>query len=237
MEEIGNHFKLEKLDGNKFHQTDLFFSSGRNCLRFIISKRNIKKILIPYFLCETVSESAINEEIEIEYYHIDNNYKPIDIPTNMNSGTFLYLVNYYGILTGEPIIDIVDKYKNVIVDNTHNFYDDNKYGVDTIFNYRKYFGVPDGACIISNLQYDPQLPKSKSLNRIVEFIEREESGKYFHYSTFMEADQYFHNEQISYISQFSDNYLKVINYGNCFTKRLNNYEYLNEKLSKYNLWC
>lgn len=51
MEEIGNHFKLEKLDGNKFHQTDLFFSSGRNCLRFIISKRNIKKILIPYFLC------------------------------------------------------------------------------------------------------------------------------------------------------------------------------------------
>lgn len=89
----------------------------------------------------------------------------------MNSGTFLYLVNYYGILTGEPIIDIVDKYKNVIVDNPHNFYDDNKYGVDTIFNYRKYFGVPDGACIISNLQYDPQLPKSKSLNRIVEFIE------------------------------------------------------------------
>ena len=235
MEEIGNHFKLEKLDGNKFHQTDLFFSSGRNCLRFIISKRNIKKILIPYFLCETVSESAINEGIEIEYYHIDNNYKPIDMPTNMNSGTFLYLVNYYGILTGEPIIDIVDKYKNVIVDNTHNFYDDNKYGVDTIFNYRKYFGVPDGACIISNLQYDPQLPKSKSLNRIVEFIEREESGKYFHYSTFMEADQYFHNEPISYISQFSDNYLKVINYGNCFTKRLTNYEYLNEKLSKYNL--
>lgn len=51
----------------------------------------------------------------------------------------------------------------------------------------------------------------------------------------MEADQYFHNEPISYISQFSDNYLKVINYGNCFTKRLTNYEYLNEKLSKYNL--
>jgi len=41
MEEIGCHFKLEKIIGNNYHNSNLMLSSGRNCLRFIIKEIKI----------------------------------------------------------------------------------------------------------------------------------------------------------------------------------------------------
>lgn len=50
MEEIGCHFKFEKIIGNIYHDTNLLLSSGRNCLKYIINERNITTLFIPYFL-------------------------------------------------------------------------------------------------------------------------------------------------------------------------------------------
>ena len=50
MEEIGCHFKFEKIIGNIYHDTDLLLSSGRNCLKYIINERNITTLFLPYFL-------------------------------------------------------------------------------------------------------------------------------------------------------------------------------------------
>ena len=52
MEDIGCHFKFEKFNGNHYHDTDLLLSTGRNCLRYIIRERGIKKLFLPYYLCE-----------------------------------------------------------------------------------------------------------------------------------------------------------------------------------------
>ena len=46
MEEIGCHFKLEKIIGNKYHNSNLMLSSGRNCLRFIIKERKITTFIL-----------------------------------------------------------------------------------------------------------------------------------------------------------------------------------------------
>ena len=50
MEEIGCHFKFEKIIGNIYHDTNLLLSSGRNCLKYIINERNITTLFLPYFL-------------------------------------------------------------------------------------------------------------------------------------------------------------------------------------------
>ena len=46
MEEIGCHFKFEKIIGNIYHDTNLLLSSGRNCLKYIINERNITTLYI-----------------------------------------------------------------------------------------------------------------------------------------------------------------------------------------------
>ena len=60
MEEIGCHFKFEKIIGNIYHDTNLLLSSGRNCLKYIINERNIFND----------SFTRIND-----YYSGDNNFK------------------------------------------------------------------------------------------------------------------------------------------------------------------
>ena len=153
--------------------------------KIYFKKRNIKRILIPYYLCETVIKAGINENVEIVFYHIDNEFMSIIDDKLLKEDT---LVNYYGLLSSQKINYFINDYKNVIIDNTHNFYDTSNYSVDAIYNFRKYFGVPDGACVVGEISFDDTISRSGRLHRIIEFVEREERGKYFHYATFMEAD-------------------------------------------------
>ena len=119
MEEIGAHFKFEKIVGNVYHNTDLLLSSGRNCLRYIIKERGIITLFLPYFLCESLSEVALDENVKIIYYHIDDNFMLIGIDEDeLNDKTYLYFVNYYGLFRNQ-ITELIDRYKYVIIDNTY----------------------------------------------------------------------------------------------------------------------
>lgn len=235
MEEIGCHFKFENINGNHYHNTNLLLSSGRNCLRYIIKERSIKTIFLPYFLCESLSEVSLSEKIQVKYYHVDDNLVPIGIDkSELNENTYLYIVNYYGLLR-DKINTLIDKYKYVIIDNTHDFFNTNHYEADVIYNYRKYFGVPDGACIVSNdLIMNPNYSKGTSLEKIIEMVARDEKGEFLHYPTFLEADKHFKNEDLRYMSNFTQNYLKAINYNEIMKKRLENFRVLLTLLSKYN---
>ena len=235
MEEIGCHFKLENINGNHYHNTNLLLSSGRNCLRYIIKERSIKTIFLPYFLCESLSEVSLSEKIQVKYYHVDDNLVQIGIDkSELNENTYLYIVNYYGLLR-DKINTLIDKYKYVIIDNTHDFFNKNHYEADVIYNYRKYFGVPDGACIVSNdLIMNPNYSKGTSLEKIIEMVARDEKGEFLHYPTFLEADKHFKNEDLRYMSNFTQNYLKAINYNEIKKKRLENFRVLVTLLSKYN---
>lgn len=121
MEEIGCHFKLEQFSGRHYHKSNLLLSSGRNCLRYIINERKIETIFLPYFLCESLSEVATLENVEIRYYHIGSDMLPTGINKNeLNEQVYLYFVNYYGLLQNQ-IDSMVEEYKYIIIDNTHDF--------------------------------------------------------------------------------------------------------------------
>ena len=58
---------------------------------------------------------------------------PLDIDENkLNDTTYIYFVNYYGLFK-DNIQKIIDKYKYVIVDNTHDFFNKDNYSVDVIY--------------------------------------------------------------------------------------------------------
>ena len=47
-----------------------------------------------------------------------------------------------------------------------------------------------------------------------------ETGQYFHYPTFLEADKHFKNEDLCYMSNFTENYLRAIDYETILKNRL-----------------
>lgn len=116
------------------------FDLARNALRFLIREYKIKEIYIPYYLCDVIRHSIIEENCKPLFYHIDDNFYPSqDFPLD----SFILYPNYFGIC--ENNVDIlVKKYPKIIIDNAHSFYSDPK-GLATFNSARKFLPVDTGA--------------------------------------------------------------------------------------------
>lgn len=234
MREIGGHFIFERFNNDQYHNTDLLLSSGRNCLRYLIRERNIQTLHLPYFLCETLFNVCVKEGIDVKFYHIDEKLHPVINETNFSDEDFVYIVNYYGLLSNDVLHQLKGKYANVIIDNTHDFFDKTNVGTDTIYNYRKNFGVPEGACITGNLKLNSSYPTSDSVGKVEELIFREEKNMFQHFTTFQEADRFFSGEELCLMADFTKNYLSGIDYNHAKTIREDNFESLHGVLGRYN---
>jgi len=131
-----------------FLKENIFYTdSGRSSIRVFF--KNIQgKVLIPDFLCEVISETLKKENIEYDYYHINEDLS-IDFNTVKNFD-ILYVINYFGI---KQKIDINLDNKYLIEDNVF-FYDFENKGFKNWFSfnsYRKVTHLADGSLIKTNL--------------------------------------------------------------------------------------
>ena len=96
----------------------LKFDLARNSLRYLIKTFNIKEIYIPYYLCDVIRHSIIQEGCKPIFYHIDDNFYPVqDFPKD----SYILYPNYFGIC-GENVNKLEKLYPKLIVDNAHAFY-------------------------------------------------------------------------------------------------------------------
>lgn len=59
MKEIGGYLELEQNSGSEFRSNGIALNSARNCLRYLIRARKIKKIWLPKFLCSVISDTCL----------------------------------------------------------------------------------------------------------------------------------------------------------------------------------
>ena len=229
--EIGGYFSLEgKYDGIEFHK-GISLNSGRNCLQLLIREYCIKKIYLPYYLCLVIKDTCLDEKVKIIYYHIDSNFLPNISTLELDDSSYVYIVNYFGFLNLNKIQKLKRMYKNIIIDNTHAFFDKVCKNIPTIYNCRKYFGVPDGAYLYANINNVNIYPKAKSYSRIKHLIGRIEEGAPAYYSDFLIADKTFDHKNIELMSNFTHFLLSGIDYRFVKKVRRDNFLILNNYLS------
>ena len=234
MKEIGGYFEFEKLIHNEWHDNCVKLNSARNCLRFIMRERKIRKIYLPYFLCDAFSVACDEDNVEVEYFRIGADFLPI-FDQELAEDEYLCIVNYYGMLNENVLKTLQKRYKNIIVDNTHAFFMNSLPGVDTIYSCRKYFGVPDGAYLATDLDYDSKkIKKGKSGNRIKHLVGRLEGTASEYYVDFKKAEETFYHENVAQMSDFTENIMGAINYDLVRERRKENIEYLHDQLREYN---
>lgn len=231
MKEIGGYIELDTYTLPMLHEEALAFNLGRNCLAWLIDKKNIKKIKLPYFLCDTVK--AICKSIDVKFYYVDENFLPQNIM--LEDDEWLYLVNYYGQLSENVIKEYVKQYKRVIVDNVQAYFDKAVVGAYTIYTCWKYFGVPDGAFLVSDdisikKGYE-ELDQDVSNERMRCLLGRFESGANAYYLEYMANKKSFVNLPIRKMSLLTNNLLHGIDYDKVKNVRNRNYRKLSEKLS------
>ncbi len=232
--DIGGYFELENFISHELYSSYIGFSSGRNSLLYVIRKRKIDKILLPYYLCDSVTNLLVKENVEILYYHVDENFIPI-IENEIADSCYVYIVNYFGIISDSDLLRLTKKFKYIIFDFTHCFFKKAFLGIDTIYNCRKYFGVPDGAYLSTDLDKDDKYFSGHSSDRFSHLVGRYEGFASDFYDDFQQSELSFCEEDLVYMSELTHNLLGAIDYKKVRTVRKHNFEYLNLRLGNYNL--
>ena len=233
MKEIGGYIELDKLRGTRQYSDSLAFISGRSCLEYLIERKGIKKLFVPFFLCGTVMAVCDKTGIECEEYHIDDMFLPI-LEREIKKNEYVYIVNYYGQLTEKSIIDLQKKYSNLILDNAQAFFMPPIKGIDTIYICRKYFGVPDGAYVYTEELPLHDYPRDKSYDRMTFLMGRFEGAASEFYEEYKKNNKYFDDKPIMKISLISENLLSGIDYEYVKKIRSQNYEYLRKYFKRIN---
>lgn len=233
MKEIGGFLEWETYDGEELHNNCIALNSGRNCLRYLIKTKGIKKIWLPKLLCSVISDTCQEENVDILYYSVNKQLRP-EIAESINKDEWLYLINYYGQYNDLEIKKYAEKYKNVIMDNAHAMYEEPVLGIDTIYTCRKYFGVPDGGYLYTNTQSDIVIEQDESYDRIEFLMGRFEKSANEFYKDYRKNEERIDKLPLKRMSKSTHNLLRGINYSKVKDIRERNFYYLHQKLCKLN---
>lgn len=232
MKEYGGYFELDRYRLPMIHEDAIALNCGRNCLAYLIKARKIKKLCLPYFMCDCVFDTAKKYGVELTFYHINENLRPekLEVP----EGAWLYVMNYYGQLTADYIAELKAEYSCIIVDNAQAYFDMPLKGTDTLYTCRKFFGVADGAILYTDAKLGEKLHLDESFERMHFVLGRFERTASEFYTESAENNDFFENEPVKKMSKLTYNLLHGIDYEFVKKRRTENYNRYHEKLGKLN---
>ncbi len=232
--EIGGYMELEHLPQHPWHSSVYELNLGRTALTFYLKSVGCRKLLLPYYLCDSVIDACRKADIPLEFYRIDQNLAPL-LDRKPEKEEYLYIVNYYGQITNDQVLALKNAYGNIILDNTHAFYQPALKGVPTIYSVRKFFGVSDGAYLSCDEKLE--LPKEidQSHNRMGHLLGRFERSASEYYQTMLDNAHAFTDAIPMQMSPLTKNILGAIDYEAVKKQRKKNYRYLSERLDNTNI--
>lgn len=233
MREIGGYFELENLADNEYYSNLTKLNNGRNALWYMIKAKNIQKLYIPYFLCDSVSNMLKKKGVSFEYYDVGSDFSPL-FEKNLLENEFLYVVNFYGQISNTAIITLKQKFDNIIVDNTQAFFQEPLNGIDTLYSVRKFFGVPDGAYLATDKRLNEELKQDISKDRMIHILGRYEGKASDYYKFHHKNDEISDGEDLKTMSKLTRNLLGAIDYKKVLETRNRNYALIESKLGDKN---
>lgn len=266
MKEYGGYIELDTYGGDELYPDLLALNSGRTALRFLIRYRKIKKMLLPTPCCYTIWEACEQEGIPWAFYPVDLHFQPIledRAERGLEEGEWLYLVNYYGVLSDDQLKAYAMAFPRLIVDNAQAFFcppltsPAGQGIVDTLYSCRKFLGVPDGAYLSvgkaaaggNALTAGPEqhpamdqdlqalyraLPLDVSHQRMRFLLGRFEGRASDYYADYAQNNALFSTEPVKQMSDLTHNLLCGIDYRAVLDRRSENFRHLHERFRDLN---
>lgn len=237
MKEIGGYLELEEMSGEEYYPDLIKLNLGRNALVFALEQLHIRKLWLPLLLCDSVTSVCKNSKIELAWYHIQKDFSPALPLKKMDTGEYLYLVNYYGQFSQERLLELQNIYGNILLDNTHAFFQKPLGTIPVLYSCRKFFGLPDGAYLSLGQQDHSTidiLPEDSSAERMQHILGRYEHSASEYYSSMLNTAHNLCSEPVKRMSRLTQNLLKGIDYQRVCNIRNANYATLSEVLDSEN---
>lgn len=233
MKEIGGYFGLEEFSGREYYEDLYRVNLGRTALIYLLENVNCQTLLVPELLCDSMTEMCIRHGISLKYYTQNANLTPT-LEAPLLEGTWLLLVNYFGQLTDEKILAAKERYGRIIVDHTHSFFQRPLRGIPTLYSCRKFFGLPDGAYLYTDLLLPPLAERDISYPRMAHILGRYEQSASAHYQELHTAASSYYEAEAKSMSRLTRNLLRAIDYEAVKRQRNENYHTLDKLLGTVN---
>lgn len=233
MKEYGGYLEFERYYGLEYHEEGIALNSGRNCLRYLIEGKHINKIALPEYICSSVINACRSEKVEISYYEIDMNFKPI--LNEVKEDIYIYIVNYFGQLSDNYLSELCQMYSHIIIDNSQAFYAKAIPNVDTIYTCRKFFGVCEGAYLYTDCTLNKEMVYDRVYDRMEFLLGRFECGAQAFFNTYQKNEDFISNQEIKYMSPLTRNILKSLSYEKIRERRNRNFNILEEAFGDKNI--
>ena len=229
MREIGGYLELERLVHREYYPGLVALNTARNALIYLCRAKEIRKVYLPYFLCGSVAEACRREGVAVEHYAVGPDLRP-RFAGSAGPGEAFYLVNYYGQLTREEIFAQGRAHGRLVLDHVQAFFAPPPEGVDTIYSCRKFFGVPDGAYLSTDVRLTG-LAQDVSGSRMGHLLGRYEALRASdYYADFKENDRSFRDLPLREMSRLTHNLLGAVDYAGAKRRREENWAILAEAL-------
>lgn len=236
--EYGGFLEFEHYWGNEYYSGDnvLAFNCVKSALVYFCETKGIKTVYVPYYLCGSVAEALKTRDILVNFYNISDDFFPI-FSKELQADELILIVNYWGQLKEEKIVQLQKQYRNILVDNTQAFFCRPYKGIPTVYSCRKFFGVPDGGYLVMNIldreQYST-LPRETALGNLRHLVGRFEQRAQDFYEDFRNHETAIYQNQCKRMSKFSENLLKSFDYEWIMKTRYKNQRILHEILGEFN---
>ena len=233
MRELGGYFELELNQRAHFHHEALALNSARNCLKYILQTQKPSNVYLPAYCCGSLVEPLISEGVEYRFYHIDEMFELIELPTLKPNEHLLY-INYFA-LKSEYITTLYQKYSTqLIVDNTQAFFEKPIEGVDTFYSPRKFFGVADGGYLYTQHLLDKDFEQDQSAERFTQLLGRYENSASAFYAEYQKAENSLIEQPIKWMSKLTHGILTSLDYEKIALTRQRNFWALHAMLGEQN---
>ncbi len=107
---------------------------ARNSFKYTIKHFELKKVHMPYYLCDVMRHWAVASGCKPVFYHIDDKFLP---EKDFLKDEYILYPNYFGICDNNVEI-LAKEYPNLIVDNAHSYFAAPK-GIACFNSKKKFF--------------------------------------------------------------------------------------------------
>ncbi len=238
MQAIGGFFELELPLGEGLPQAraHLYQSARAAFCALLHALPHVRRVWMPAFLCDSMYAPLQASGKDIAIYSLDDQLQlagPIDI----GSDEIVLYVNYFGVRTDytDELLSLIPP-EQLVIDCSQAFFAAPRECLANIYSPRKFFGVPDGGLLVTNLAVAcPEQTDDGSLNRMTHLLARLAGEPEPAYADFQQAEQSLDDPTPLRMSALTRRLLGSVQFASIRQHREANFAYLRNRLDASNL--
>jgi hypothetical protein len=233
---IGGYFEWE-LPSNRgeFYPGAYRFQSARAAFMALLSLRKPTRVWMPWYICDSMIEPVRMTGVALARYAVDATLDIRDRFT-LHDDEWLLYVNYFGVCDAN-VDHVLDSFprRQVVIDNSQAFFSQPGDCLATIYSPRKFFGVPDGGYLITDLPVpEPNSDDIGSVTRCAHLLKRLAGEPEAGYQDYHLAEESLLGQTPRRMSQLTNRVLSTIDYTFVRSRRQDNFAVLHEELGRAN---